>query len=368
MCTKVKQGRIKLDLSGIVQFSALLGVVLHLIFIYFYFHLIGRTDLFIAALTENNSFIYLIAFGAIFGMLAFALFSFPSFILIFSNHMFRAYIPTGKEKNYKNFLLTSSVSFVIFFSLTLLLSIYFGKEINDIFYSYLLLFLISISTYISLRKYIKKYIKHDELKNYNTLRVNVERLSISVLSSFFVLSASLYTVFVARATLQLNTWDGNNYDTYKSIFYITTGVLATFIPAYFYFLPKNDEFKKKIQAVTCGLFLFSVVLLLIIPATIGVAAFNVAGLLGINDSTNRVYYLPDINSRRVFLDKAWRAKEDRYSNDEYIVAKQLYSAGGSVLLCNKDTIFKPEKAENLRTVAASCLMVDSSWLIKIDIE
>ncbi|MGP8286230.1 hypothetical protein ACT3XE_07055, partial [Halomonas sp. AOP7-C1-8] len=330
MCKEVQLRRIKIDLSGIVQFSALLGVVLHLIFIYFYFHLIGRTDLFIASLTENNSFVYLIAFGTIFGMVAFVLFSIPSFILILSNHMFRAYIPSGKEKKYKNFLLVSSVSFVIIISLSLLLSIYFKIEIGDNFYSCLSLLLISAFAYISLRKYIKKHIKKDELKHHNTMKVNLERLGVSALSGFFVLCASLYTIFVAKATLQLSAWDGSNYDTYKSIFYITTGVLATFIPAFFYFLPNDNEFKKKIQAVTFGIFLFSVVLILIIPATAGVAAFNVAGLLGMNDSTNRVYYLPDINSRRVFLDKTWRAKEDKYSNDEYIVAKQLYSAGGSV--------------------------------------
>ncbi|MGE6608650.1 hypothetical protein ACQKE4_19395 [Halomonas sp. NPDC076908] len=368
MCKEVQLGRIKIDLSGIVQFSALLGVVLHLTFIYFYFHLIGRTDLFIAALTENNSFIYLIAFGAIFGMLAVALFSIPSFILILSNHMFRTYIPSRKEKKYKNFLLVSSVSIVIIFSLSLLLSIYFKIEINDNFYSFLLLLSMFSFTYISLKKYIKKHIKEDELNNYNALKVNLERLIVSASSGLFVLCASLYTIFVAKATLQLNAWDGSNYDTYKSIFYITTGVLATFIPAYFYFLPKDDEFKKKIQAGTFGLFMFSVILLSIIPATVGVAAFNVAGLLGINDSTNRVYYLPDTNSRRVFLDKAWRAEEDKYSNNEYIAAKQLYSAGGSVLLCNKDTVFKPEEVESLRTVAASCLMVDSSWLVKINNE
>ncbi|MDI4636723.1 MULTISPECIES: hypothetical protein [Halomonadaceae] len=279
-----------------------------------------------------------------------------------ANDLSKAFVPKRK-RGYLHVSLMISCCLVIFLMLAAVVcAAYSGVEdfvIYSMTASAVLCLVLSCCWFK--RKYYRPSLVLGEKKGWRNYKLPA--FFFCIMLAFLIFSSSLYTYFVAKVVLELRSWDDDVSSLVMAFFLSTANMLATLIPAALYFVSADNKASKRMAAFSIGFLLFVFCLVFSVPKVMDVARYNVARVIGANDSNTWVYKIIDQDLGVAFSYPSWDGSYDAESNE--LSAKLLYGMGRMKVLCPKDAEIDLRKESYTPEDSMSCVLVDSEKVMKI---
>lgn len=350
------------DFGGLVAVVAL-GGLLNIAFVYSYLDMMGRNDLFLDAVAGDNVTGYILALGAIFGVLAFLVFVLPSYFLILASDVERKFVSKKRLACLHKDLLSFCSIFIVLMVMAVLCAVWLDREIViPVSFFVLLVLCGAVSLFWFKKRYFRPPLKLGERIGWGNYISHA--LGFCFMITFIVFLSSVYTYAVAMVVLELKSWDESVLSVIKAIGLSLLNMLATLIPAAFFFVSEGGKASMRFLSFSSGCVAFALILIFSVPKIMDVARYNVARIIGVNDDNVWVYKISDDSLKSVFSRHAvWKDSFD--SNADELSAKLLYGVGGVKVLCPKDVGIDIRKEGYNKKDALGCVLINSEKVVKV---
>ncbi|SFB96348.1 hypothetical protein SAMN05421848_0054 [Kushneria avicenniae] len=363
------------------RLHALSAITIGLGYVLGYTHIIGRPDLFIAALESNTFIIYILAVFAVASFLGFFCLAVPSYFLVLSCSNSLTDADTSK-----NFHLRASVLallgiliFIALFSGAVVFStlqqntLSSGWIFGGLFFSLLALYM------VTLRKEVCASASRGA--GSNNIQSPILRAFVVHAQVFIPLSlSSFFSFYVATFVLKLNPWEETWTSYLLVVVYCAVCMASTLLPGIFFLIARDrqsgnagaaeqgtpnagKDFIKTGAALVAGLLISNAVLIACTDRLPHMVAFRIGQMIGLTDNTVRHYHV-SADYRGSLTHKLWGA----YDNDSEglnIEGRLLFNFGNIRLLCPADLDLTWSNMAQIRKTSDQCISFHRDDITKL---
>lgn len=341
---------------------AWVGGVSGFLLLFVYLKVIGRSDVFLPSLELGPSLLFVVFMSGFFGFWLLASLIMPSYLVSMANDILGEVVK--QEETGAKVTVWLAFAGVAVWTAIVLSAFLLGHD--SVYFPMASLFFI---IFLSSGRYI--FFNKSRIKprgdGENKWRYHGKIFTLWVAYALLITFASIISMLIAVLVINTHYLEGGESEWYLS-FVIIVNMLATLLPAFFYYFSENKGLKAKWIGVLLGVLLFIAILGMTSPSTVKWSFVKTLNIVGVSDYKVRNYYVAgsEYDSEMLNAEK-WRVS-NLGEKGFGIAAILLYRFGSVSLLCPPGFPVNDKKMLAWSERVGDCIPFKSKYILPLDRE